>query len=332
MGKIRAAITGIHAWVPEYRLNNFELSRMVDTSDEWIMQRVGIKERRILKEEGLGTSDLGEQAVKGLLVKTKTSPDEIDLLICATVTPDMQFPATANIISDKVGIKNAFSFDLGAACSGFLFALQTGAAYIETGKYRKVIVVGADKMSSITDYTDRTTCPLFGDAAGAVLLEPTIENYGIMDYIFHVDGSGRKYLHLKAGGSVKPSSHETVEAREHYVYQEGQSVFKFAVVNMADVAAEIMERNKLKAEDIAWLVPHQANLRIIDATGRRMGLPPEKVMINIQNYGNTTAATIPLCLWEYEKQLKKGDKIILAAFGGGFTWGSVYVKWAYNPE
>lgn len=332
MGKIRAAITGIHAWVPEYRLNNFELSRMVETSDEWIMQRVGIKERRILKEEGLGTSDLGEQAVKGLLVKTKTSPDEIDLLICATVTPDMQFPATANIISDKVGIKNAFSFDLGAACSGFLFALQTGAAYIETGKYRKVIVVGADKMSSITDYTDRTTCPLFGDAAGAVLLEPTIENYGIMDYIFHVDGSGRKYLHLKAGGSVKPSSHETVEAREHYVYQEGQSVFKFAVVNMADVAAEIMERNKLKAEDIAWLVPHQANLRIIDATGRRMGLPPEKVMINIQNYGNTTAATIPLCLWEYEKQLKKGDKIILAAFGGGFTWGSVYVKWAYNPE
>jgi 3-oxoacyl-[acyl-carrier-protein] synthase-3 len=332
MGKIRAAITGIHAWVPEYRLTNFELSKMVDTSDEWIMQRVGIKERRILKGEGLGSSDLGEQAVKGLLEKTNTTPDEIDLLICATITPDMSFPATANIISDKVGIKNAFSFDLGAACSGFLFALQTGASYIETGRYKKVIVVGADKMSSITDYTDRTTCTLFGDAAGAVLLEPTKENYGVIDYIFHADGSGRKFLHLKAGGSAKPASHETIDAREHYVYQEGQSVFKFAVTNMADVAAEIMQRNKLKAEDIAWLVPHQANLRIIDATGRRMGLPPEKVMINIQNYGNTTAATIPLCLWEYEKKLKKGDKIILAAFGGGFTWGSIYIKWAYNPE
>jgi 3-oxoacyl-[acyl-carrier-protein] synthase III len=332
MGKIRAAITGINAWVPEYRLTNHELSKMVDTSDEWIMQRVGIKERRILKGEGLGSSDLGEQAVKGLLEKTGTSPDEIDLLICATITPDMAFPATANIISEKVGIKNAFSFDLGAACSGFLFALQTGASYIETGRYKKVIVVGADKMSSITDYTDRTSCPLFGDAAGAVMLEPNKDGYGIMDYIFHTDGSGQKYLHMKAGGSVKPPSHETVDAREHYIYQEGQSVFKFAVINMADVAAEIMERNKLKADDIAWLVPHQANLRIIDATGRRMGLPPEKVMVNIQNYGNTTAATIPLCMWEYEKQLKKGDKIILAAFGGGFTWGSVYLKWAYNPE
>ena len=332
MGKIRAAITGINAWVPEYRLTNHELSKMVDTSDEWIMQRVGIKERRILKGEGLGSSDLGEQAVKGLLEKTGTSPDEIDLLICATITPDMAFPATANIISEKVGIKNAFSFDLGAACSGFIFALQTGASYIETGRYKKVIVVGADKMSSITDYTDRTSCPLFGDAAGAVMLEPNKDGYGIMDYIFHTDGSGQKYLHMKAGGSVKPPSHETVDAREHYIYQEGQSVFKFAVINMADVAAEIMERNKLKADDIAWLVPHQANLRIIDATGRRMGLPPEKVMVNIQNYGNTTAATIPLCIWEYEKQLKKGDKIILAAFGGGFTWGSVYLKWAYDPE
>jgi len=332
MGKIRAAITGINAWVPEYRLTNHELSKMVDTSDEWILQRVGIKERRILKGEGLGSSDLGEQAVKGLLEKTGTSPDEIDLLICATITPDMAFPATANIISEKVGIKNAFSFDLGAACSGFIFALQTGASYIETGRYKKVIVVGADKMSSITDYTDRTSCPLFGDAAGAVMLEPNKDGYGIMDYIFHTDGSGQKYLHMKAGGSVKPPSHETVDAREHYIYQEGQSVFKFAVINMADVAAEIMERNKLKADDIAWLVPHQANLRIIDATGRRMGLPPEKVMVNIQNYGNTTAATIPLCMWEYEKQLKKGDKIILAAFGGGFTWGSVYLKWAYNPE
>lgn len=332
MRKIRAAITGINAWVPEYRLTNHELSKMVETSDEWIMQRVGIKERRILKGEGLGSSDMGEMAVKGLLEKTKTSPDDIDLLICTTVTPDMAFPATGNIISDKAGIKNAFSFDMNAACSGFLFALQTGAAYVETGRYKKVIVVGTDKMSSITDYTDRTTCPLFGDAAGAVLLEPDTEDNGIIDHVFYTDGSGKKYLHLKAGGSVKPASHETVDAREHFVYQEGQSVFKFAVVNMADVAAEIMERNNLKAEDIAWLVPHQANLRIIEATGRRMGLSPEKIMINIENYGNTTTATIPLCIWEHEDRLKKGDKLILAAFGGGFTWGSIYLKWAYDPR
>jgi len=332
MTKLRAAITGINAWVPDYRLTNQELSGMVDTSDEWIMQRVGIKERRILKGEGLGSSELGYKAVKGLLEKTGTSPDEIDLLVCATVTPDMAFPATANIISDKAGIKNAFSFDLNAACSGFLFALQTASNYLETGRYKKVIVVGADKMSSITDYTDRTTCPLFGDASGAVLLEPTSEEYGIMDYIFHTDGSGSKYLHLKAGGSAKPASHETIDAKEHFIYQEGQSVFKFAVVNMADVAVEIMERNNLKPEDISWLVPHQANLRIIDATGRRMGLSPEKVMINIENYGNTTAATIPLCIWEYESKLKKGDILILAAFGGGFTWGSIYLKWAYDPK
>jgi len=332
MEKLRAAITGINAWVPEYRLTNQELSKMVDTSDEWIMQRVGIKERRILKGEGLGTSDLGEPAVRGLLEKTNTSPDEIDLLICATITPDMAFPATANIICDKVGIKNAFSFDIGAACSGFLFALQTGVQYIESGRYKKVIIVGADKMSSIVDYTDRTTCPLFGDAAGAVLLEPTTENVGIIDHILKTDGSGKKYLHLKAGGSVKPSSHDTIDAKEHFIYQEGQSVFKFAVSNMADVSVEIMERNNLKPEDIAWLVPHQANLRIIDATGRRMGLSPEKVMINIQNYGNTTAATIPLCIWEYENRLKKGDVLILAAFGGGFTWGSIYLKWAYDPK
>ena len=332
MEKIRAAITGINAWVPEYKLTNQELSKMVDTSDEWIMQRVGIKERRILKGEGLGSSDIGEQAVRGLLLKTNTAAEDVDLMICSTVTPDMMFPATANIISDKCGIKNAFSFDLNAACSGFLFALQTAAAYVETGRYKKVIVVGADKMSSITDYTDRTTCPLFGDASGAVLIEPTTENYGIMDYIFHTDGSGRKYLHLKAGGSIKPASHETVDAKEHFIYQEGQSVFKFAVVNMAEVAVEIMERNNLKSEDISFLVPHQANLRIIEATGRRMGLPPEKVMINIENYGNTTSATIPLCIWEYEKKLKKGDILILAAFGGGFTWGSIYLKWAYDPK
>jgi 3-oxoacyl-[acyl-carrier-protein] synthase-3 len=331
MEKIRAAITGINAWVPEYKLTNHELSRMVDTSDEWIMQRVGIKERRILKGEGLGSSDIGEKAVTGLLLKTNTAPEEIDLLICCTVTPDMLFPATANVISDKCGIKNAFSFDLNAACSGFLFSLQTGASFIESGRYKKVIVVGTDKMSSIIDYTDRTTCPLFGDAAGAVLLEPANDGNGIIDHIFHTDGSGRKFLHLKAGGSVRPASHETVDAKEHFVYQEGQSVFKFAVVNMADVAVEIMERNNLKSEDIAWLVPHQANLRIIDATGRRMGLPPEKVMVNIENYGNTTTATIPLCIWEYEQKLKKGDILILAAFGGGFTWGSIYMKWAYDP-
>jgi 3-oxoacyl-[acyl-carrier-protein] synthase-3 len=332
MTKIRAAITGINGWVPEYRLTNQELSTMVETTDEWIMQRVGIKERRILKGEGKATSDLGEQAVRGLLEKTNTSPEEIDLLICATITPDMFFPATANIISDKVGITNAFSFDIGAACSGFLYALQTASSYVESGRYRKVIVVGADKMSSITDYTDRTTCTLFGDGAGAVLLEPTLEEYGVMDHIFRVDGSGRKYLHMKAGGSARPASHETIDAREHYVYQEGQAVFKFAVSKMADVAAEIMEKNNLMPEDVAWLVPHQANLRIIDATGRRMGISPEKVMINIMNYGNTTAATIPLCIWEFEQKLKKGDNLILAAFGGGFTWGSIWLKWALDPE
>jgi 3-oxoacyl-[acyl-carrier-protein] synthase-3 len=332
MGKLRAAITGINSWVPEYRLTNHELSTLVDTSDEWIMQRVGIRERRILKGEGLGSSDMGDKAVLGLLEKTNTSPDDVDLLICSTVTPDMMFPATANIICDKAGIKNAFSFDLNAACSGFIFALQTGATFVESRRYKKVIVVGTDKMSSITDYTDRTTCPLFGDAAAAVLLEPTTEEFGIMDHIFHTDGSGRKYLHMKAGGSLKPASHETVDAGEHFIYQEGQSVFKFAVINMADVAAQIMERNNLTADDVAWLVPHQANLRIIDATGRRMGLPPEKVMINIEKYGNTTTATIPLVLAEYEPGLKKGDNIILAAFGGGFTWGSVWVKWAYDPK
>lgn len=332
MGKIRAAITGIHAWVPEYRLDNVELSRMVDTSDEWIMQRVGIRERRILRGEGLGTSDMADKAVMGLLEKTGTSPDEIEVLICATITPDMLFPSTANIISDKAGIKNAFSFDLSAACSGFIFALHTGASFIETGRYKKIIIVGADKMSSITDYTDRTTCPLFGDAAAAVLLEPTSEELGVMDQILRVDGSGRKYLHMKAGGSARPASHETVDAKEHFIYQEGQAVFKFAVTSMADVAAEIMEKNNLKPDDIAYLVPHQANLRIIDATGRRMGLPPEKVMINIEKYGNTTAATIPLALWEYENRLRKGDNLILAAFGGGFTWGSLWLKWAYDPK
>lgn len=332
MEKIRAAITGVNAWFPEYRLTNDELATMVDTSDEWIMQRVGIKERRILKGENQGTSVMGAEAVKGLLEKTGTSPDEVDLLVCATVTPDMLFPATANIISDKAGIKNAFSFDLNAACSGFIFALQTVTAYIESGRYKKAILVGADKMSSITNYEDRTTCTLFGDAAAAVLVEPTTEDVGIIDHLFHTDGSGRHFLHMKAGGSAKPASHETIDAREHYVYQEGQTVFKFAVSQMADVAVEVMKRNKLSSEDIAWLVPHQANLRIIDATGRRMGLDPSQIMINIEKFGNTTAATIPLCLWEYEKRMNKGDNIILAAFGGGFTWGSVYMKWAYDTK
>ncbi|MCF8223667.1 MAG: ketoacyl-ACP synthase III [Bacteroidales bacterium] len=332
MEKIRAAITAVNAWFPEYRLTNDELATMVDTSDEWIMQRVGIRERRILKGERQGTSVLGAEAVKGLLDKTGTDPSEVDLLICATVTPDMMFPATANIISDKVGIKNAFSFDLNAACSGFIFALQTAVSYVETGRYKKVVLVGADKMSSITDYTDRTTCALFGDAAGAVLIEPTTDDTGIIDHLLHTDGSGRHHLHMKAGGSERPASHETVDARQHYVYQEGQTVFKFAVSKMADVAVELMKRNNLESEDIAWLVPHQANLRIIGATGKRMGLDPSQIMINIENYGNTTAATIPLCLWEYENRMKKGDNIILAAFGGGFTWGSVYIKWSYDTK
>jgi 3-oxoacyl-[acyl-carrier-protein] synthase III len=329
MAKIRAAISGVGAYLPEYRLTNDELSTMVNTSDEWIMQRIGIKERRILKQEGKATSFMGAEAVKELLKKTNTSADEVDLLICATITPDMPFPATANIIAHKAEIHNAWSFDLNAACSGFIFALATATQFIESGRYHKVIVVGADKMSAITNYKDRTTCPLFGDAAAAVLLEPTIEDVGVMDYIHRVDGLGRHHLHMKAGGSLRPASCETVENDEHFVYQEGQTVFKYAVTGMADVAVEIMERHQLRPDDVAWLVPHQANMRIIDATARRMGLSREKVMINIQKYGNTTAATIPLCLWDYEKQLKKGDNIILAAFGAGFTWGSVYLKWAY---
>lgn len=330
MAKIRAALTGVGAFLPEYRLTNDELSTMVDTSDEWIMQRIGIKERRILKEKGKATSDMGAAAVKELLKKTNTSPDEVDLLICATITPDMPFPATANIIANKAGIHNSWSFDLNAACSGFIFALSTAAQFIESGRYHKVIVVGADMMSSITNYKDRTTCPLFGDAGTAVMLEPTIEEVGIIDYINHVDGLGRHHLHVKAGGSLKPASCETVKSDEHFVYQEGQAVFKAAVSSMADVAVEIMEKHNLTSEDIAWLVPHQANMRIIDATARRMGVNKNKVMINIEKYGNTTAATIPLCLYDYEKQLNKGDNVILAAFGAGFTWGSVYLKWAYN--
>ena len=332
MSKISAAITGINAYLPNYILTNDELSTMVDTNNEWIITRTGIKERRILKENGKGTSDMGAEAVKGLLEKTGTSPEDIDLLICATVTPDMQFPATANIICDKAGLKNAFSYDLNAACSSYIYALVTASKFIETGSYKKVIVVGADKMSSIVDYTDRTTCVIFGDAGTATLLEPTTENIGIRDSILRSDGSGRIFLHQKAGGSVKPASHETVDAREHFIFQEGQQVFKFAVTNMADVSVEIMKKNELKSDDVTWLVPHQANLRIIEATARRMKIRKDQVMINIQRYGNTTSATIPLCMWEWENKLNKGDNLILSAFGGGFTWGSIYLKWAYDSK
>jgi 3-oxoacyl-[acyl-carrier-protein] synthase-3 len=304
---------------------------MVDTNDEWIKTRTGISERRILREPGKASSDMAVHAVEELLKKRNISPLEIDCIICATVTPDMVFPATANLLCDKIGAKNAWGFDLAAACSGFLFALTTGTMFIESGRYSKVIVVGVDKMSAIVDYTDRATCILFGDGAGAVLLEPTEEpGIGIKDSVLKTDGSGREYLNMKAGGSLKPASIETVLAKEHYAFQDGQPVFKFAVKGMADVSAELLERNGLTGDDIQWLVPHQANLRIIDATANRMGLPKEKVMINIQKYGNTTAATIPLCLWDWEKQLKKGDNLVFAAFGGGFTWGATWVTWAYD--
>ncbi len=327
--KITAAITAIGAYVPEDKLTNADLEKMVDTNDEWIVSRTGVKERRILKGEGKGTSDMVVPAVKLLCEKRGIQPNEIDCLIVATVTPDMLFPSTANLVCDKLGIKNAWSFDILAACSGFLYALTTGAALVESGRYKRVVVAGADKMSSIVDYSDRTTCIIFGDGAGAVLLEPNIDGYGVLDSILKSDGSGGKHLHMKAGGSVKPASIESVTNKEHFIYQEGQAVFKFAVTGMADVAYELMQRNNLEADDIAWLVPHQANKRIIDATASRMGLPEEKVMVNIQHYGNTTAATLPLCLWDYRKQLNKGDNIVLAAFGGGFTWGATLLKWAY---
>jgi len=332
MSKIRAVITAVGGYVPDYVLSNDELCKIVDTSEEWIMTRVGIKERRILKGEGKGTSDMGVEAVRQLFEKTGTKPEEIDLLICATTTPDHIFPATGNIICDKLGIKNAHSYDLNAGCSGFLFALDCGSQYVESGNKRKVVVVGADKMSSITDYTDRTTCVLFGDGAGAVLLEPTTEEKGIIDRILKSDGIGRKYLHMKAGGSVMPPSHKTIDEKLHYVFQDGKHVFKHAVTNMADASAEIMKRNNIESEEIAWLVPHQANMRIIDAIAERMELDKSKVMINIHRFGNTTAATIPLCLWEWESKLKKDDNIILAAFGAGFTWGSIYLKWGYDSK
>lgn len=330
MNKIRAAITGVGGYVPDYVLTNKELETMVDTSDEWITTRTGIKERRILKGDNKGVSIMGIEAVKDMLKKTKTDPKEIDLLIFATVTADMTFPATANIVATAIGAVNAFSYDMGAACSGFLYALTTGASFIESGRYKKVIVIGGDKMSAIIDYSDRTTCIIFGDGAGCVLLEPTTEEVGVIDSMLRSDGSGETYLHMKAGGSRMPASAATVEARQHFVYQEGAAVYKFAVTNMAEAAAQIAGRNNLKPEDITWLVPHQANKRIIDATAQRIGISEDKIMMNIQRYGNTTAGTIPLLLWDYEKQLRKGDNLVLAAFGGGFTWGAVYLKWAYD--
>ncbi len=329
MHKLQAAITAVHGYAPDYILTNHELEALVDTNDEWITTRTGIKERRILKGEGTATSDLAVPAVNGLLKKRGIGAEEIDLIIFCTTTPDMPFPATANILADKIGAKNAWGYDLQAACSGFVFGLATGAAFIESGKHKKVLVVGGDKMSSIIDYQDRATCIIFGDGCGAALLEPNTEGYGVVDSVLKSDGSGREFLNMKAGGSLRPATHETVSAREHYAFQEGKTVFKFAVTNMANVAAEIMERNNLVADDVAWLVPHQANKRIIDATANRMGISDEKVVINIERYGNTTNGTIPLCLWEWESKFKKGDNIVLAAFGGGFTWGSLYLKWAY---
>ena len=332
MTKITAAITGIQGYVPDYILTNKELESLVDTNDEWITTRTGIKERRILKGEGLASSDMGSEAVKGLLKKTNTKPEEIDLILCATATPDMIFPSTACIIADKVKATNAFAYDIMAACSGFLYSVATASKFIETGSHKKIIVVGTDKMSSIVDYTDRTTCIIFGDGAGAVLMEPTKEGYGIQDSILKSDGSGREFLYMKAGGSAKPASYQTIDDKEHFVFQDGQPVFKAAVKGMADVSEQIMKRNNLQSDDIAWLIPHQANKRIIDATARRMGVGDDKVMLNIEKYGNTTNGTIPLCMWEWESQLHKGDNIILAAFGGGFTWGSIYLKWAYDSN
>ena len=330
MSKIHAAITAVNGYVPDYILTNKELETMVDTNDEWIVSRTGIQERRILKGAGKATSDLAVPAVEGLLKKRGITAAEIELIIFCTSTPDMLFPATANILADKVGAVNAWGYDLQAACSGFLFGLTTAAQFIESGKHKKVLVIGADKMSSVVNYEDRNTCILFGDGCGCVLLEPNDEGNGLIDAILKTDGSGSPFLNIKGGGSLNPASHETVDAQMHFAHQEGRTVFKFAVTNMADVTAEVMAKNNLTADDVAWLVPHQANKRIIDATADRAGLPEEKVMVNIQKYGNTTSATIPMCLWEWEDQLKKGDNLLLAAFGGGFTWGAIYLKWAYS--
>lgn len=332
MEKINAVITGVGGYVPDDVLTNDDIARMVDTSDEWIMTRVGIKERRILKGEGKGTSFMGIRAVNELLQKTGAAPESIEAIVCATTTPDYHFPTTASIIAYNTGCKNAFTFDVQGACAGFLYALETASNYIRSGRYKRIIVVAGDKMTAITDYTDRNTCPLFGDGCGAVMVEPTTENIGVMDTILRTDGSGFEHLLMKAGGSAYPPTHETVDRHEHFVYQDGRYVFKHAVSNMADVAAEVVERNGLTNDDITWVVPHQANLRIIDATAKRLGVRDDQVMINIQKYGNTSAGTIPLCLWEWESKLKKGDNLILAAFGAGFTWGSIYLKWGYDGK
>ena len=328
MSKRTAAITAVNGYVPENILSNADLEKMVDTNDEWIFSRTGIKERR-MAEKGEALSDFGVHIVNGILEKTGLKPEDIDMLIVGTITGDYRFPSSANVICDKVGMKNAWGFDLSAACSGFLYSLDIGRVYIENGTHKKVIVIGADVMSSIINYKDRATCIIFGDGGGGVLLEPTEDGLGIQDSILKSDGAGREFLLQKIGGSIQPITKENAESDEQYVYQEGKTVFKHAVKNMADVAEEIMTKNNLKADDVAWLAPHQANLRIIDATANRMGLDKDKIMINIEKFGNTTAGTIPLLLWEYEKQLKKGDNIILAAFGGGFTWGAIYIKWAY---
>ncbi len=327
-----AAITGVHGYVPDYILTNAELETMMDTNDEWIVSRTGIKERHILKGENLGASDMGKEMVDGLLKKTGTDPEEIDMLICATITGDMVFPDTANTILDKVGASNAFGYDINAACSGFLYALTTAAKFIESSTYKKVVVVGMDVMSSILDYTDRTTSIIFGDGGGAVLLEADESGNGVVDSVLKADGIGRNYLHMKAGGSLKPTTAETVLAKEHFVYQEGRTVFKYAVRGMVNTVNELMERNNLNADDINWVVPHQANIRIIQAVANGLDFPMDRVMVNIHKYGNTTAGTLPLCLWDYEDQLKKGDNIILTAFGGGFTWGSTYIKWGYDKN
>ena len=330
MSNKRAIITGIEAYLPDYVLTNDELSTMVDTSDEWIMSRVGIKTRRILKKDGLGTSYMGEAAVKRLLESTGTGPEEVDMLVCATVTPDMLFPATANIICDKCGILNAWGYDINAGCCGFIFSFETVRTLVETGRYKKAVLVCGERMSGITDYTDRTTCPLFGDGAVAMLIEPTDDpSLGFQDSILHVDGVGRHYLYMEAGGSLYPSTEETVRKRRHFVHQDGQHVFKYAVSHMADVSAQMMERHNLKADDIAYLIPHQANLRIIDATGRRMGLTSDKILIDIEKFGNTAGTSIPLALWDFKDKFKKGDTMVFCAFGAGFTWGSILYRWAY---
>ena len=332
MEKINAVITGVGGYVPDYILTNDEISKMVDTNDEWIMTRIGVKERHILNEEGLGSSYMARKAAKQLMKKTGANPDDIDLVIVATTTPDYHFPSTASILCDKLGLKNAFAFDLQAACCGFLYLMETAANFIRSGRYKKIIIVGADKMSSMVNYTDRATCPIFGDGAAAFMVEPTTEDYGIMDSILRTDGKGLPFLHMKAGGSVCPPSYFTVDNKMHYLHQEGRTVFKYAVSNMSDVSAAIAEKNGLTKDSINWIVPHQANVRIIEAVAHRMDVPMDKVLVNIEHYGNTSAATLPLCIWDYEDKLKKGDNIIFTAFGAGFTWGAVYVKWGYNGK